>query len=142
VEPRLRALYSRIYAVVRRIPRGKVATYGQIAELAGLPGGARVVGAAMRGSGDQRVPWQRVIGKRAGAVGRIAILDPIGGSVQRQLLEAEGIEVADSGAISLARFGWLPLEKKPAVRGGRGRAAPPRRPPRSASKRRASPSRR
>jgi methylated-DNA-protein-cysteine methyltransferase-like protein len=142
VQARLRALYSKIYAVVRRIPRGKVATYGQIAELAGLPGGARVVGAAMRGSGDQRVPWQRVIGKRAGAVGRIAILDPIGGSVQRQLLEAEGVEVADSGAISLARFGWLPLEKKRSVRGGPSRGAPPRRPPRSASKRRASPSRR
>ena len=140
MNPRLRALYSKIYAVVRRIPRGTVATYGQIAELAGLPGGARVVGAAMRGSGNQRVPWQRVIGKRAGAVGRIAILDPIGGSVQRQLLEAEGVEVADSGASSLARFGWLPVDKK--TRGGPNRGAPPRRPPRSASKRRASPSRR
>jgi len=136
MDARLRTLYASIYEVVRRIPRGRVATYGQIAELAGLPGGARVVGAAMRGSGDRRVPWQRVIGKRAGAVGKIAILDPIGGAVQRQLLEKEGVEVSDAGSISLARFGWLPTT------GGRGRAGQPRRPPRSGSTRRASPSRR
>ncbi len=130
----MNALYAAIYRVVRRIPRGRVATYGQVAELAGIPGGARVAGAAMRGSGKQ-VPWQRVIGKRGKATGRIAILDPIGGAVQRELLEREGVEVTDAGSISLAKFGWLPTEKP-------GRAAPPRRPPRSGSRRRASPSRR
>ena len=132
----MRKLYRDIYAVVRKIPRGKVATYGQVAELAGIPGGARVAGAAMRGSGKQpRLPWQRVVGKR-GATGVIAILDPIGGAVQRQLLENEGVEVGDRGTIPLARYGWLPLT------GSRGRGAPPRRPPRSGSRRRASPSRR
>ncbi len=135
-------LHRTIYAVVRRIPRGRVATYGQVAELAGIPGGARVVGAAMRGSGNaHRLPWQRVVGKR-GNTGRIAILDPIGGAVQRQLLENEGVEVTDAGAIPLLRYGWLPLNRFARPTASRGRGAPPRRPPRSGSTRRASPSRR
>ncbi len=132
----MRRLRRDIFAVVRRIPRGRVATYGQVAELAGLPGGARVVGATMRGSGSERgLPWQRVIGKRGPRHGRIAILDPVGGAVQRELLEREGVEVAESGAVALDRYGWVPTES-------RGRGGPPRRRPRSASTRRASPSRR
>jgi len=104
----LAALYRQIYAVVRKIPRGRVATYGQVALLAGLPGAARVVGQAMKASGSvARLPWQRVIGKR-GPTGRISIHDPIGAAVQRKLLCAEGVEVNDSGAISLARHGWNP----------------------------------
>jgi methylated-DNA-protein-cysteine methyltransferase related protein len=143
MDAHLRRLYGTIYAVVRRIPRGRVATYGQVAELAGIPGGARVVGAAMRGSGSApRLPWQRVVGKRGPATGRIAILDPIGGAVQRQLLEAEGVEISEAGAISLARYGWLPASGRPAATGSPRRGAPPRPPPRSGSRRRAWPSRR
>jgi methylated-DNA-protein-cysteine methyltransferase-like protein len=134
---RLQALYTAIYAVIRRIPRGRVATYGQVAELAGFPGGARVAAASLKVSKPaDRLPWHRVIGKRGKTTGRIAILDPIGGAVQRELLEREGVEVGDRGAIPLAVYGWIP------VTASRVRAARPRRPPRSASKRRASPSRR
>src|SRR5262245_7071785 len=69
-------LYRRIYAVVREIPRGHVATYGQVAELAGIPGGARVAGAALKTSKPaHRLPWQRVIGKAGKLRGRIAIYD-------------------------------------------------------------------
>ena len=103
----VRRLYRSIYKVVRRIPAGRVATYGQVAELAGLPGGAR-----------------------------IAIHDPVGAAVQRQLLEDEGVDVGDSGLVALDRYGWLPTTA------GSGRAASPRRQPRSGSKRRASSSRR
>lgn len=99
-------LYRQIYKVVRRIPRGKVATYGQVAELAGIPGGARVAGAAMRAS--KGLPWQRVLGKRGKNRAGVAILDPVGAAVQRRLLEAEGVEVTDRGLIDLVRFGWLP----------------------------------
>ncbi len=57
--------YARIYAVVRRIPRGRVATYGQIAELAGLPGHARQVGYALHALPDgTAVPWHRVLNAR------------------------------------------------------------------------------
>ena len=105
-------IYRAIYAVARRIPRGRVATYGQVAELAGFPGGARVAGAAMKVSGNaDRVPWQRVVGKR-GTRGHIAIHDPIGAAVQRGLLEREGVEVSERGAIELARYGWLPARPR------------------------------
>ena len=142
-------LYRSIYAVVRRIPTGRVATYGQVAELAGIPGGARVAGAAMKTSKPtDRLPWQRVIGKAGQNRGRIAIHDPVGAAVQRQLLNDEGIAVGDSGLIALDRYGWLPddvARRGRAARratAGSSRGASPRRPPRSGSKRRASSSRR
>jgi methylated-DNA-protein-cysteine methyltransferase-like protein len=134
ISEHVRRLYERIYAIVRRIPVGRVVTYGQVAELAGIPGGSRVAGAAMRASGKgSRVPWQRVIGKAGKLRGRIAILDPIGAAVQRRLLEREGVEVGDTGLIALDRFG---------VTAGSAHGARPRRLPRSGSKRRASSSRR
>jgi len=103
----VRKLYRAIWAVVKRIPRGKVATYGKVAELAGLPGGARVAGAAMRGA--KGLPWQRVMGKRGPRRAGIAILDPVGAAIQRRLLEAEGVELTDRGLIDLTRYGWLPI---------------------------------
>jgi len=104
----LRELYRRIYQVVRKIPRGSVATYGQVAELAGIPGGARVAGAAMKTSKpSDKLPWQRVIGKAGKLRGRIAIHDPIGAAVQRKLLEDEGVSVGDSGMVALDVYGWL-----------------------------------
>jgi methylated-DNA-protein-cysteine methyltransferase-like protein len=153
----VRELYSRIYQVVRKIPRGCVATYGQVAELAGIPGGARVAGAALKVSKPaDRLPWQRVIGKAGKLRGRIAIHHPVGAAIQRQLLEDEGIAVGDSGLVALDVYGWLSPDKKNAratrsaaragktvtVTAGSGRGASPRRPLRSGSKRRASSSRR
>jgi methylated-DNA-protein-cysteine methyltransferase related protein len=145
---RVAALYRTIYAVIRRIPKGRVATYGQIAELAGIPGGARISAAALKVSAGQ-VPWQRVCGKAGRARARIAILDPMGAATQRALLEAEGVAVGDRGLIDLGVYGWLPAsapkaraKARPQLRGSRGRAAPPRRRPRSGSTTRASPSRR
>ena len=91
------ALYRRIYAVIRKIPRGRVATYGQVAELAGIPGGARVAAAALKTSKPaDRLPWQRVIGKAGKLRGRIAIHDPVGAAIQRQLLEHEGVAIGDT----------------------------------------------
>ena len=113
----LRRLYSRIYKVVRKIPKGAVATYGQVAELAGIPGGARVAGAAMKTSSPaDQLPWQRVIGKAGKLRGRIAIHDPVGAAIQRNLLEQEGVSVGDTGLVSLDEFGWLtgdPRKRKP-----------------------------
>jgi methylated-DNA-protein-cysteine methyltransferase related protein len=98
-------LYDRFYAVVRRIPRGRVLTYGQVAELAGHPGAARAAGAAMRGSSGRGLPWQRVVGAHARGLAKVAILDPIGGSVQRALLEKEGVVFTPAGYIPLSRYG-------------------------------------
>ena len=123
-------LYRSIYAVVRRIPTGRVATYGQVAELAGIPGGARVAGAALKTSKPtDRLPWQRVIGKAGQNRGRIAIHDPVGAAVQRQLLGDEGVAIGDTGLIALDRYGWLPAgSSRPARRtSGRSKRAGGRR---------------
>lgn len=96
--------YQRIYAVVRRIPRGKVATYGQVARLARLPGRARQVGYAMHAlPAGTRVPWQRVVNAQ-GAVSRRRV--PGAELTQRMLLLREGVCFGGNGRISLARFGW------------------------------------
>ena len=97
---------TRIYDVVRRVPRGKVATYGQIATIAGLDGHARQVGYAMAAIGRvSTVPWQRVIN----AQGRISMRSegPGGSIIQQQLLEREGV-VFRGGRVDLKRFGWKP----------------------------------
>jgi methylated-DNA-protein-cysteine methyltransferase-like protein len=95
-------LYEKIYAVIRKIPRGKVATYGQIAKLAGMGSHARLVGYALHAlTPDKEVPWQRVVG----AGGKIS-LGGEGLSIQRTLLESEGVEFDEKGRIPLARFGW------------------------------------
>jgi methylated-DNA-protein-cysteine methyltransferase-like protein len=96
-----------IYAVVRAIPRGRVATYGQIAELAGIPSGHRVVARAMR-SCPPKLPWHRVLGKQDARRARIAVLDPEHLRTQRKLLEREGVRFDANGFIKLADAGWLP----------------------------------
>lgn len=99
--------YARIYAVVRRIPRGRVATYGQIASLAGLGGHARQVGYALSALPDgTRVPWHRVINAR-GEVSLRSGLDG-GGEQQRRLLETEGVRFNEHGRVWLSRFRWRP----------------------------------
>src|SRR5690349_24920602 len=98
---------SAIYAVVRAIPRGKVATYGQVAELAGIPSGHRIAARAMR-SCPEALPWQRVVGKKDARRGRINIEDPDHAGLQRALIEAEGVEFDANGFIPLARSGWQP----------------------------------
>ncbi len=95
--------YRRIYAVVRRIPEGRVATYGQVAAEAGLPGHARQVGYALHAAGDESVPWHRVIN----AQGRVSPrAEPGWEGYQRHLLEEEGVEFSDRGAVDLKRYRW------------------------------------
>ena len=103
-------LWDSFYAVIRRIPRGRVATYGAVAGWAGKPRFARHVGFALAGLTDRRgakgVPWQRVVGGRGKGYGAITIKDPIGAGIQRQLLEAEGVKLDERGRIALDDFGW------------------------------------
>ena len=118
----LKELYRALHVVIRNIPRGRVATYGQIAELAGLPGGARVAAASLKVSTRaDRLPWQRVIGKASKLRGRIAIHDPVGAAIQRRLLEEEGVTIGDTGLIALDVYGWLPSETKRATKTRRRR---------------------
>jgi methylated-DNA-protein-cysteine methyltransferase related protein len=98
--------HDRIYEVVRRIPRGRVSTYGDVAALAELPGHARLVGYALHALPETTtVPWHRVINHRGGiSLGRAY---PGGELVQRRLLEAEGVEFLPDGCVPLRRFRWL-----------------------------------
>lgn len=96
-----------IYAVVRAIPRGRVATYGQVAELAGIPSGHRVVARAMREC-PAGLPWQRVVGKKDARRAQVSIGDPEHAGEQRKRLEAEGLKFDKNGFIVLATWGWLP----------------------------------
>ena len=99
--------YDAIYDVVRQIPYGQVATYGQVAELAALPGRSRLVGYALyRVAPDADVPWHRVIN----AKGQVSESPLRYGSdyLQRSLLEAEGITFDAAGKISLSHYRWRP----------------------------------
>ena len=93
---------ERILATVDSIPRGKVATYGQVAREAGLAGRARLVGRSLRGLGpDSKLPWWRVLG--AGGLVRV-----VGAARREQLrrLRREGVAVSASGRVDLERCGW------------------------------------
>jgi methylated-DNA-protein-cysteine methyltransferase related protein len=96
--------YEQIYSIVRQIPPGRVATYGQIARLAGLSRHARQVGYALHALADGHdVPWQRVINAK-GEISQRA--NPVFVSIQRELLEREGITFNQAGRISLAQYQW------------------------------------
>jgi methylated-DNA-protein-cysteine methyltransferase-like protein len=105
-----RGSYARIYAAVRRIPRGQVATYGQVAALAGLPGRARQVGYALHAlRDDSAVPWHRVVNAR----GAISLPAATGAAlVQRLRLEREGIRFDAKGCVPLARYAWTPSTRR------------------------------
>ena len=98
--------YDSIYSMVAEIPTGKVATYGQIAELVGRPRSARQVGYALAATPDDlEIPWHRVVNTR----GEISPRSQPGyDDMQRILLEREGVAFDAHGRISLARFQWQP----------------------------------
>jgi len=102
--------FDQVYLLVSQIPRGHVASYGQIAALLGHPRAARTVGWALNALAESQgseVPWHRVINH----AGRITIaragLDP---EVQRRLLEDEGVEFDEAGDVDMRRFGWRGLD--------------------------------
>lgn len=98
-----------VYRLIKKIPRGRVTTYGELARALRLPGGARAVGYAMAACpSGQGIPWHRVVG----AGGRLLIPEPHG-SLQRRLLESEGVKL-NASRIDMSVFGWSP-------NGGRGK---------------------
>jgi len=97
---------SRIWQVITLIPPGKVATYGDVAKHAGLPGAARRVGNALRGlPADTKIPWHRVINAR----GQLSLpQNSTSGRTQRARLETEDVYFRDSKSVDLRRFRWKP----------------------------------
>ena len=115
--------FDRVYLVVKLIPHGKVASYGQIAALLGHPQAARTVGWALNAlSGTQadEVPWQRVIN----SAGRISISRAdLSADIQRAILEEEGVEFDVRGYVDWKRFGWEGLDWQEVERLWEGRGA-------------------
>jgi methylated-DNA-protein-cysteine methyltransferase related protein len=107
VQPRLstsKTIFSRVYKLVRKIPRGRVITYGQIARALGMPHGARTVGWAMRAC-NENVPWHRVVNAR----GQISLRPTNGYHEQRMRLKEEGIKFDREGKINLTKYVWRRL---------------------------------
>jgi methylated-DNA-protein-cysteine methyltransferase-like protein len=101
-----------VFRFVQRIPRGKVLTYGALAKSLRLPGGARSAGRAMAATPSGKgIPWHRVVGER----GKILIREPYA-SLQRKLLESEGIAILES-RVDLKRHLWKPPRKSTPKRG-------------------------
>jgi methylated-DNA-protein-cysteine methyltransferase-like protein len=115
--------YELVYRVVRRIPRGRVATYGQVAALAGLATGARMVGYALHAlPAHTAVPWHRVVN----AVGALSLgrASPPAGIEQRIRLQREGVEFDARGRVRLDRHQWRPRWAVPRTVPVRGRRSP------------------
>ncbi len=93
---------ERVIALVCAVPKGKVATYGQIALLAGSPRAARQVGGVLHGLRENEVPWQRVINAQGG----ISTYKVGAGELQRALLESEGVTFDREGRCDLERYRW------------------------------------
>ena len=107
--------WNSLYKLVKKIPRGRVTTYGLIARAVRLPGGGRAAGRAMAACpSGQGIPWHRVVG----AGGRLLLREPNVG-LQRKLLESEGLQVAEKRILNFATAEWRP-KKAPA---GRARTA-------------------
>src|SRR5712692_5450935 len=98
--------WAPVYRLVKRIPRGRAITYGQLARALHLRGGARTAGRAMAACPSGRgIPWHRVVG----AGGRILLREPLA-SLQRRLLESEGTRLVE-GRVDLARHRWLRMRR-------------------------------
>jgi len=100
-----------VYRLVKKIPRGRITTYGEVAKALRLRGGARAAGHAMAACPNGRgIPWHRVVG----AGGRLLIREPYA-SLQRKLISSEGV-VIGGRTIDMKRYGWSPKKAKSKVR--------------------------
>ncbi len=101
-------VFAKIYNVVRQIPKGKVATYGQVAAMAGNPRWSRVVGYALHSNPDpEGIPCFRVVNREGRCSGSFAFG---GRGVQERLLDAEGIKLGADGRVDLSKYQWNPFE--------------------------------
>jgi len=94
---------DRVIDVIKKIPRGRVLTYGRVALMAGSPTRARQVGYILHRSSDQhKLPWHRVVNSQ----GKISMVDPVAYGIQKELLEAEGVVFIKEDKIDLKAYLW------------------------------------
>jgi methylated-DNA-protein-cysteine methyltransferase related protein len=97
--------FARVFKVVAKIPYGKVATYGDIAEACGTRGGARTVGWAINGASVTGLPCHRVVNRFGALTGRMHFRDP---DLMEDMLRSEGIEFDKDGCVILEKYIWKP----------------------------------
>lgn len=101
---------ERVYKIVRQIPKGRLMTYGQIAEILGEGYTARTIGYTMHGADEESIPWQRVINSQgACSTGRMTM--PV--NLQQQMLESEGVVFNEKGKCDLEKYRWYPEDYEP-----------------------------
>lgn len=100
--------FDRVYAVVAKIPYGKVTTYGHIAEACGIKSAARTVGWALNGTKDSGLPCHRVVNRYGALTGKIHFGDP---TIMEDLLRSEGVEFDEEGCVRLDKYLWIPPKK-------------------------------
>ena len=101
--------YNNVYNTVKKIPKGKVATYGQIAALCGAPKASRVVGSALHHNPELvKTPCHRVVNRFGGLAPAFAFG---GKDVQRMLLESEGVKVNEDDSVDLSEYLWDGIER-------------------------------
>jgi methylated-DNA-protein-cysteine methyltransferase related protein len=101
--------HQKVVSLIRQIPKGNVATYGQVAALAGNNRAARQVARSLHSSAEKEgLPWHRVINSR----GRISLPPGGGFELQREMLIAEGVIFTPDGSVDLGRFGWNPRPRR------------------------------
>jgi methylated-DNA-protein-cysteine methyltransferase-like protein len=98
---------ERVYELVRRIPAGRVMTYGQIADILGQGYTPRAVGFVMHGAMEEDTPWQRVINSQGACSTSLFTIPP---DKQQRILEGEGVRFNEKGRCNLKKYRWSPPE--------------------------------
>ncbi len=121
--------FDRVFKIVAKIPKGKVTTYGAIAEVCGIKSSARTVGWALNGTGGN-LPCHRVVNRKGELTGKIHFGDP---NLMEELLRYEGVEFDDNGNVKMEKFFWIPpgakrtLQSTKKISSGRSVQKKPRR---------------
>jgi methylated-DNA-protein-cysteine methyltransferase related protein len=101
--------FDKVYNIVRKIPYGKVATYGDIAEACGIRSSARTVGWALNGAKESGIPCHRVVNRFGALTGKLHFGSP---DIMEDLLRSEGVEFKDDGCVNLDKYLWKPKKSK------------------------------
>ena len=101
--------FDRVFKIVAKIPKGKVTTYGAIAEVCGIKSSARTVGWALNGASSSNLPCHRVVNRNGELTGKIHFGDP---NLMEELLRYEGVEFDNKGRVLMAKFFWNPPNSK------------------------------
>lgn len=101
--------FDKVYSIVKRIPKGKVTTYGHIAEACGIKSSARTVGWALNSAKNSNLPCHRVVNRVGALTGKIHFGD---NHLMEDLLKSEGIEFNEKGNVILEKHLWIPKKSK------------------------------